>query len=787
MANLFSTTAPPAERALGYARVAVERGVDRYPDGLTYAIPPTLEDLAPGERVIVPLGRGNTPTAGYVIDLASDSDLDHQRIKFILKRDLAAARLPGQLLELARWISSYYCSPIGMTLASMLPAAVKRNVGSVRKTVIDIGEASAEGQKIPPKQKRVLDVLAALPAEQRPIEINALAVLADLQSVAPIKRLIHRKLVHASRKTVIEAAWAEHAADARTPERLTDEQTAVIEAVASHLHNGFSTHLLYGVTGSGKTEVYIRLIQRVLGMGKCAMLLVPEISLTPQTGGRLIGRFPNHRVAVLHSGLTAAQRHQQWALAAEGMADIVLGARSAVFAPVPDNRLGLIIVDEEHDGSYKQDQVPRYHGRDVAIRRAQLTNCPILLGSATPSLESWYNATERGSSTLHVLRKRAPGMRLPKVTVVDFREQMRQRKDRQVHLLGPVLEDSIARTLEDGGQVLLLLNRRGYASYIACPSSRCGWVLTCDHCDVTTVYHLDKRLPTGGFVRCHHCLSEQKLPPVCPECGSKISTFGLGTQRVEEELAAKFHQLVEGETMMRIDSDSMHGARNFHDVLNRFGKGEILLLVGTQMIAKGLDFPGVRLVGVINADTSINLPDFRASERTFQLVNQVAGRCGRGEQAGYTVVQTFNPTTPAIQLAAAHDFESFAHQELHERKRVNLPPITRMARIVLRDEDYVQCVATARQVMAGLNAIAQSGGAIAENQQPNANRSFASIRLRGPAPCPIARIADKHRQQIEIMAPTAGVLHHFLTAARSAGLLKAGADMAIDVDPIALL
>lgn len=812
MSSLFST-----DKSVGYARIAVERSVDRYPDGLTYAVPVELGDLKEGERVIVPLGRGDTPTPGFVVNLGSDKprDVDADALKFILRRDAHGVRLIPQLLELARWISSYYCTPIGMTLATMLPAAVKRNIGSVRKTMIDLAPAPPQSsdagasqnpptnqptrqKPLPPKQQAVLDLLHALPDDGRPVEINILAELANLQSVAAIKKLVERGLLIESYRSVVEAAWAEHATDAREPERLTDEQQHVIDAIASHLDRGFSTHLLFGVTGSGKTEVYIRLIQRVVAAGKVALMLVPEISLTPQTGGRLIGRFPSHRVAILHSGLTAAQRHQQWALVAEGQANIVLGARSAIFAPVADDKLGLIIVDEEHDSSYKQDQAPRYHGRDVAIRRAQLAGCPVVLGSATPSLESWHNAIDdsqagvddlsaaasagnsqsssahrRSKYVLHHLRQRAPGLRLPKVQIVDFRDQARQHKDKRVHLLGPALEGAIGRALDAGGQALIFLNRRGYANYIACPISHCGWTMTCDHCDVTVVYHINRKLPLGGYVRCHHCLSEQKLPQACPQCGGKISIFGLGTQRIEEELARKFPQLIEDHTMLRMDSDTMTSARQYHSALRRFGEGEIRVLVGTQMIAKGLDFPGVRVVGVINADTSINLPDFRASERTFQLVSQVAGRCGRGADPGLTIVQTFNPTSPAIRLAADHNFEEFARQELAERSRSALPPMTRMARIVVRDEDHVQCIQAARGLALSLQEIAAS--------------LSQAIRLRGPAPCPIARIADKHRQQIEIFAPGAGLMQQFLARARNATLLKSDADMAIDVDPIALL
>ena len=765
MATLFVT-----EPAVKYARVAVERGVDRYPDGLTYAVGQALVDLAPGDRVVVPLGRADTPTPGYVIEISDTTDVDPQRIKPVERRDETTPRLPAQLLELARWLSSYYCTPIGMTLATMVPAAVKRRVGLVTRTLVELAAPPTPDLKLPAKQREVLEVLMRLPADRRPIEIRALAALAGAKTTTPLKALIKRRLLRPVHRTTVEAAWAEHATEVAPPPVPTEPQQGVIEAIAKRLDQGFSAHVLFGVTGSGKTEVYFRLIEQVLAAGKVAVLLVPEISLTPQTGGRLIGRFPKARVAILHSGLTPAQRHQQWALAASGAANIVLGARSAVFAPVPDGRLGLLIADEEHDSSYKQDQAPRYQGRDVAIRRAQIARCPVLLGSATPSLESWYNATARSGWTLHRLAHRAPGLRLPQVRIVDFREQQQARTDRRVHLIGPVLEEAIGRTLGHGGQVLLLLNRRGYANYIACPDHRCGWLMKCDHCDITMVYHLGLKLRSGGYAQCHHCGAEQRLPSTCPDCGNRVTTFGLGTQRVEEELARKFPQLVEGRTMLRMDSDTMRGARDLHRALDAFGAGSVRLLVGTQMIAKGLDYPGVRLVGVINADTAIHLPDFRASERTFQLVSQVAGRCGRGSHPGWVIVQTFCPSAPAIRLAAAHDYETFARQELAERERFGLPPVSRMARIVIRDADSARCRATAQHLAGELRRLAEPG-----------------VRIRGAAPCPITRIAGRHRQQIELLAGTAASLQRLLTTARRRALIRPGTAMAIDVDPIDLV
>lgn len=749
--------------------------MDAYPEGLTYAVPRELNDLQPGERVIVPLGRGDRATAGVVIEILARENgsirgLDPDRIKPIARRDAEGIRLPQALLELARWISSYYCCPIGMTLASMLPSAVKKRIGLVTQRLIDLGDPLPLGEKLPAKQRRVLDLLAGLPAEQRPLEMAELMKLAELGTSGPIRKLLDRRLLDMMRRTHVEAAWTKQAIDARIPESLTRHQQVALDAITAKLHAGFSTHLLFGVTGSGKTEVYIRLIAQVLARGKAALMLVPEISLTPQTGGRLIGRFPKHHVAVLHSGLTAAQRHQQWSMVASGEARIVLGARSAIFAPFLPAALGLIIVDEEHDGSYKQDQAPRYHGRDVAVRRGQLEQCLVVLGSATPSLESWHNATARKIYELHRLPERVPGLRLPKIEIVDFIQQRKLHQDKRIHLIGPTMLAALGHTLDSGGQALILLNRRGYANYIACPDHHCGWVMTCDHCDVTMVYHVNRKLPAGGYVRCHHCLAEQKLPSNCPQCSNRIVPFGLGTQRVEEELQRMFPQLVEGRTMLRIDSDAMRGAASFHDALARFGSGEVKLLLGTQMIAKGLDFPGVRLVGVVNADTSINLPDFRAAERTFQLVNQVAGRCGRGEDAGRVIVQSFAPRTPAIQLAAAHDYEAFAVMELEQREACGLPPIGRMVRIVVRDEDLADCISEAQTLADRLRELAGE-----------------TVRLRGPMPCPIARIAGKHRQQIELLAAGPGPLQKLLAAARSEGTLKPGEAVAVDVDPIALM
>ena len=760
--------------AVGFAMVAVERGVDRYPDGLTYRIPPALAELAEGQRVLVPLGSGDRTTRGTVVSIATEPPpgLDRSRLKAVTSIADDRPPLTGELLDLARWISRYYVCPIGLVLGAMLPAAVRRGTGLVTSTFVDLAVLDTP-VRLGPRQRAVQARLESMPPQERPVEIRTLAEMVGLASPAAIRSMIAKGALVATTRRRIAGDDLPALPGAIARPELTADQRTVVDAIAAQLGAGFSRHLLYGVTGAGKTEVYLRLVEKTVEAGKAALLLVPEIALTPQTIARLLARFPQVPVSILHSGLTASQRHRHWVLAAEGTARIVTGARSAIFAPIPHGELGLVIVDEEHDSSYKQDQAPRYHGRDVAIRRAQQAGCPVLLGSATPSLETWLNATERGLIEVHRLPRRAPGLNVPKVEVVDFAREQRQHGDRRVHLIGPTLGRALESCLAEGGQALLLLNRRGYANYIACSDHRCGWIQTCSECDAGMVCHRPERRDGPGpeFLRCHHCGSEQRVPRTCPECGHAVTVFGLGTQRVEEELRRLHPELAEADAVVRVDSDSMDAAGDFHRVLARFGAGSIRVLLGTQMIAKGLDFPGVRLVGVINADTSLNLPDFRSGERTFQLVAQVAGRCGRGEAAGRAVVQTFQPQAPAIRLAALHRFEEFASLELAERARFGLPPMRRMIRIVVRHEDLAVAGSAAGELAKGLTALPESDG----------------IEIRGPAPCPIARIAGRHRLQLELIAEDAATLQRLVQRARGDGLVRPGELVAVDVDPVALL
>ena len=410
MAGLFD------KPSVSFVQVAVERGVDQFPDGLTYGVSAELDPIKVGQLVTVPLGRGNTPTQAWVIQTSSEPPdfLKGKEIKQVFEKERDAICLPNDLVELAQWMSQYYFTPIGPTLATMLPGPVRHSTGLVTRQLVDLPEEPIPDIKTTAKQQLVLDTLAAIPQSERPIEPSQLIKRANIGSRSPIDRLIERGQLTCHQVTRVEATWFRQSVDNTIPDKLTGEQQHAIKSICETMP-GYSSHLLFGVTGSGKTEVYIRLIEQAIAHDGVALVLVPEISLTPQTAARLMGRFPDKRIAILHSALTKSQRHQQWSLIAQGNADIVIGARSAVFAPIPKDNLRIIVVDEEHDYSFKQDQAPRYHGRDVAIRRAWMADCPIILGSATPSMESWWNATQRHISTLHELTSRAPGLVSPEI------------------------------------------------------------------------------------------------------------------------------------------------------------------------------------------------------------------------------------------------------------------------------------------------------------------------------------------------------------------------------------
>ncbi|MCH2147032.1 MAG: primosomal protein N' [Phycisphaerales bacterium] len=759
MAGLFD------EPTVAFAQVAVERGVDAFQDGLTYGIPERLSYIQPGHLVTVPLGRGNTPTSAWVLSVHNEPPTAPKQIKQIYECNNTSIQLPSDLLSLASWMSQYYVTPIGPTLATMLPGPVRQGTGTTTRELVDLPDELPEIESLSEKQQAIVRAIQSLPIEDRPIDKQTLTKLAQLKSQSSIQTMIKHGRLVTKRVTRIEAQWLKHTQSFSIPEHLTDEQQNAFDAIASTMDSGYSSHLLHGVTGSGKTEVYIRLIQRVIEQGGSALVLVPEISLTPQTAAKLISRFPNQKVAILHSTLTRAQRHQQWALISEGKADIILGVRSAVFAPIPEGKLKLVIVDEEHESSYKQDSAPRYNGRDIAIRRAWMAKCPIVLGSATPSMESWWNATVRNISTLHTMKHRAPGLVVPHIELINMSHEFTD-DGGDFALFSERLVQAMKTALDANGQVLILLNRRGFAPWIVCKERACDWLMKCDHCDSAMVFHRKKPLQSSGFVRCHHCGKEQRIPKSCPDCESKVIVRGAGTQRAEELLRNMLD--IEWTAIARLDSDSATSASTIQKTLEKFGDGEIRVLLGTQMIAKGLDFPNVKLVGVLNADASIDLPDFRASERTYQLVSQVCGRCGRGTGESIAIIQTRDPDLQPIKLASKGSYETFANAELAFRNGAGLPPASRMVRFVIRHQNEQTAKGKSEALFERLKSLGHS-----------------DIQLNAPIPCVIPRIADFYRFECTALAPTSMVLQAFLEEARN--IMTIGRELAVDVDPIALL
>jgi primosomal protein N' (replication factor Y) (superfamily II helicase) len=513
---------------------------------------------------------------------------------------------------------------------------------------------------------------------------------------------------------------------------------------------------LHGVTGSGKTEIYIRAIQEVVSYGRQAIVLVPEISLTPQTRQRFRARFG--RVAVLHSHLTDAERHAEWQDIARGSVPVVVGARSAIFAPTP--QLGLIILDEEHESSFKQDTAPRYHAREVALRRAAAENVPMVLGSATPSLESWHRG-QIGSYRLVSLPRRIFDRPMPAVVTIDLRNETRDQLS--TGAISRPLQSAMKAALDEGGQVILLLNRRGFATHIQCAG--CGHVVRCAHCDIALTHHRD-----SAIALCHYCDHEIPAPTRCPECQFMgIRYSGLGTQKLEAEVRARFADY----RTLRMDTDTMQGPGSHERALAAFRNGEVQILLGTQMIAKGLDFPNVTLVGVVNADTALHLPDFRAAERTFQLLVQVAGRTGRGPKGGRVLVQTFSPDHAAIKAAVRHDYQTFAAEELPNRESLGYPPFGSMSRLVIRSPQEP----LAREFADHLGKLITDTLA----------RHEAAARVLGPAPAPIAKLRGRHRFQLQVQGPDADLIRAALREATTGLKTPDEVQWIVDVDPIDML
>jgi primosomal protein N' (replication factor Y) len=666
------------------------------------------------------------------------------------------------LLELARWVSWYYCSSLGEALRAAAPFGRRRLSAGVRRFVrlaegIEAGPVSEGLKDRAPLQARIVGFLGEKGPSQ-PAEIRHLGP----GTAGAVKALTKKGLLEVSEQEVWRRPLELSVETREAPPTLTPSQENALSPITEALEAGsFRAFLLHGVTGSGKTEIYLRAIAQALERGRSACVLVPEIALTPQLVQRFHGRFPSH-VAVIHSGLSAAERSDQWRSLREGRASICVGARSAVFASLRD--VGVLVVDEEHDSSYKQEESPRYHAREVALVRARDAGAVAILGSATPSLESRYNV-DRGKLTLLEIPERILERPLPKVEVVDLRGGSCGRRGPVI--LSQPLAEALRERSERGEQAILLLNRRGFANFIQCVD--CGHVFSCLNCSVSLTFHAVQRA-----ARCHWCDSSVQTIKDCPGCGGALFHYaGLGTQRVEEEVK----KLLPGAAVARMDRDTTAQRGAHRQLIRALEAGEIDVLVGTQMIAKGHDYPNVTLVGAISADTSLHVPDFRAAERTFQLLTQVAGRTGRGEKGGEVIVQTYMPDHYAVSHATRHDFTGFYVEELARREAVGWPPFSRIA--LLRLEGMrKESVEAASEVLAA--ACQKEGGGMRGGE------------ILGPAWAAVARVKNRHRRQILLKHSSAKALNGWIRSSVAAYRKKEGGGrsqvaLKIDVDPISAL
>ena len=721
-----------------------------------YLVPDGLAaEIEPGRRVRVPLGKGNRGVTGYCVRVEHKA-AGSRTLKPVLGVLERRRLLAPSMLRLTQWIAEHYLCPLGQVLEAVVPAGVRFRAGTRRTTLVSIAPGAAE--KLPELEltKAQAQVMKALAEAAEPVPLRQL-ILAIGCSQAPVDALRRKGHVVVTVGRVEPKRQPAPAVPRQEPFVLNPDQKKALDAILAALRSRqHQTILIHGVTGSGKTEVYIQAIAEVVSFGRQAIVLVPEISLTPQTVERFRARFD--RIAVLHSHLSDAERHHQWQQIADGQVQVAIGARSAIFAPTP--QLGLIVLDEEHETSFKQESAPRYHARDVAVARANDEKVPLVLGSATPSLESWHRA-QTGQYVLVELPQRVLGRPLPMVGTIDLRNDEHTRTSRGA--ISRQLHTAMRQALEEGGQVILLLNRRGFSTHIQCRA--CGHVIRCPNCEIALTHHRTKEI-----VLCHYCDYEMPTPTACPNCKFLGIRFGgLGTQRLEAEVKARFPDA----PCLRMDTDSMQRPGSYEQALGAFRSGKVRILLGTQMIAKGLDFPEVTLVGVVNADTALHFPDFRAAERTFQLVAQVAGRTGRGEKGGRVLVQTFNPDHAAIQAAVRHDYFAFAVGELPARKMFSYPPFTSMIRLVVRGP--------------GEKAAAEFAGQLAERLSEAILKREVQARVLGPAPAPFSKLRGKFRFQIQVQGPESAKLREAVAAATADFHAPEEIQWIVDVDPVDML
>jgi len=677
----------------------VSYGVDR---PFHYRIPPGLQGtIKPGMRVTVPFGRRSYQ--GYVLRLLEQTSVEN--LKDIKSINDPEPVLTAEQIALAHWMAQRFYSRKIDALHAMVPASFRKGKRPGKIKIIEaVPGADHNNLKKAPAQKKALEIII----ENRAVPKNKLGSLGV--TAGAVKALEEKGLV----RTVTEDQPVEENAGGGTltkPHLLREEQKNCYKRIIEALEGNHPERiLLHGITASGKTEIYLQSIAYCLEQGRTAMILVPEISLTPQMINHFEGRFPG-RVAVLHSRLTTAEKNRQWQMILTGRARVVLGARSAVFAPLESP--GLIIIDEEHENTYKQEETPRYHARDIAWWRARYHNGALLLGSATPALESYYRARE-GDTLLLNMKERVTPTQLPPVEIVDMRQEL---KEKHRLIFSRLLLEQLNEVVERNEQALLFINRRGFAGFVLC--RECGHVVRCPSCDVSMTLHMDRQI-----MCCHYCAHEASVPVTCPGCrGTKIRYFSAGTQRVEEEVKKLYPDVA----LIRMDRDTTASREAHSHFYRQFSERKANILIGTQMIAKGFDFPGVTLVGVIAADTTLNLPDFRSPERTFQLLTQVAGRTARGPGGGKVIVQTYRPNHHSIVCAKEHDYSGFYEAELENRRQLAYPPFSELIRFLFSGPDE--------------EAVFNAASWFTDKILPLAG----DAEVLGPAPASLYRIKEQYR------------------------------------------
>lgn len=749
-----------------YINVAINLPVKNLFRQFTYALPPQFDYIGAGWRVIVPFA--HQTTEGFVVGEAGTDLPQPENYKAVQAVIGAEPWFDEEMLEAARWLAGYYMCPLAEAMRLFIPgkSSIKRHAvydengrllyyeleNRLKEktqfcyTITENGrKALAEGNKRAKAQMAALQLLADAGRELNAAEMEAAGVRTET-----LRTLMQKGWCSRGEQRVLRNSYAAKSS-AKQSYNLTDEQQHSVDAVSRAIHKKEQqTFLLQGVTGSGKTEVYLNLTAAALAEGRQVLVLVPEIALTAQIVKRFQSWFKGS-IAVVHSKLSASERADVFYKIRTGEAQILIGVRSAVFAPFAD--LGLVIIDEEHDQSYKQEERPCYHAREVALHRAAYFGVPVVLGSATPSIESYYNAISGKYAHLR-LTGRPNGQPLPKVRIVDMRKEL---QDKNFSVLSRTLQQELVRTAAAGEQAIVLLNRRGYSTFVMCRD--CGETITCPHCAVALVYH-----EAGKVMRCHYCGNTMPVPDECPKCHSRrIKFFGTGTQKAEAQIAALPEVKV-----LRMDQDSTLRKFAHEEILSAFGSGKYNVLIGTQMVAKGHDIPNVTLVGVLSADSALNMPDFRASERAFSLLTQAAGRAGRGDKPGHVILQVYDADNRTVKLAAAQDYDTFAREELERRRELNYPPYAAFLKITVWDKDEARANKTAQEITDFLQSVA-------------AGKSGAEVF--GPFAGIINKVRDLYRVNVLVKSAEIDVFKEALWQSPYRGMKN----VYFDVDPFNVL